>query len=464
MLKRLERIIHESDSGLGMIMVLGVSMVVMILVLTAGKMADNALTASQHHQRFETALDVSEAGIDQALGRLQKNNTYNGCSGCSMPNGGFASASAEQAWAKSTITTLASSTPSLVQTVNGGQYLAIRPVGGQTIYSMGWVPNQASPRDTRLIKVQYIFGPWRPGDALLTNGDLCFSGSVLVNDLDPSSPANAHTNSNVSSCSNGNGASSITITGTLTASGSYNVSGNANVATGSGGGQPQETLPDIDPYYIYQTQSANYTNNWYDLCPDGTVRSPDPSATTPCSGTTLGSATSSTAYRGWNYTAATSTAAAQWTMSLKNSPYSGVYYVYQGDANIGSNGGNSSVPWNATILAQATSSDCGDMKGGNITWKLFDISNYIPSLVMEAQANINDSANNNAGDGLFAAGNQVYMSTSSSTLTGAVVAGDQCSDNGNPSSVQGVTIHYDMNTEAPVQSQIRTVLWLEYVG
>src|SRR5438067_1335166 len=268
--------IRDDDSGFGLILTIGTAILVILLVLTAGRMGDNALSSSRHHQRFENAIDVAEAGVDQALGRLQKNSAYTACTSCALPAGGFASASAEQSWAKSTIQGLVTSQSSLLQSVNGGQYLAIRPSGGQTIYSMGWVPSQAAPRSTRLIKVQFLFGPYRPGDALLTQGDLCFSGSVLVDDADNSVAANAHTNSSLTTCSNGNGgASSITVTGDLTASGTYNVGNNANVGTGSGGNQPLETVPPIDPRYVYQNQSTAYASNWYDLCPDGTVHSPD---------------------------------------------------------------------------------------------------------------------------------------------------------------------------------------------
>jgi hypothetical protein len=451
----------SGDEGFGMITVMGFSLVLFGLLSVAFTVGTNALQSSRSHYSFDQALDNAETGIDQMLGRLQKNTSYTLC-GCTTPTGGFATEAAERSWARSTVAALAASQPSLLQSTGNGQFLSIHPSNRYTVYSMGWVPSYAKAVKTRLLKAEYLFAPYKPTEAILTNGDLDISGSVLVDATDTTVPAGVHTNANVTTNN-----ASLTVSGPVTSSGTYDVNGNVSVGSGSGGGMPLETVPSISARYVYTSQSAAYSQNWYDLCPDGSVHSPDSAATTPCTGTAL--STGGASYRGWDFTPGSGNTAPLWSMTTAASPYQGVYYVYQGDAEIGHGGGNSSTAWNATVIAEAkaggsTDSATCNKLGGNISWKLYDVSAYISGLVMEAEGDLTDSANNNAGDGLFAAGDQVYLSTSSATLTGSVVAANQCPNTSNPSTVQGVTLHYDQNAEAPIQSVVRTTLWLEYVG
>lgn len=458
-LRRLDRM--RQDEGIGMLLVIATMMILSILIVVAVTIVTNSLQSSTAHNRFEAAAGVAESGIDATLAQLQKNTSYSIC-GCTTPS--FASTTAERTWAANQITTLAQSQPSMIQTTAQGQYLAIRPSNRQTVYSMGWVPSYANPKKTRLFKAEYIFGPYKPGEAILTQGDLNFSGSVLVKNDDTQSTAGVHSNGNVTSNN-----SSLEVTGALTSSGNYSVGGNATVGAGSGGQQPLEDVPVISPRYIFDTYSSTYggpivngqgyTGSWYDLCPDGYVYARD-TGTTPCSGTQLSSL--GVTFRGWNFHAATSTDPVTWSMDESSSPYDGVYYVYRGNAVINGKTHNGDPPWNATVMAESTQSSPCAKTDGDVSWKLTDIQNVIPGVVIEADRNFYDSANNDAGDGLFGAGNQVYMQTSSATLTGYVIAGDQCPNPSNPSNVQGVTLIFDLTAESPVQDVIRTTLWLEY--
>jgi hypothetical protein len=174
-------------------------------------------------------------------------------------------------------------------------------------------------------------------------------------------------------------------------------------------------------------------------------------------------------FRGWHYAAGTGNTPPMWSMDEPSSPYPGIYYVYQGDVTINGKTHNGDPPWNASVLAEPKTNGSSDQStchklGGNISWKLTDIQSFLPGIVLEAGADLTDTANNDAGDGLFGAADQVYFSTSSATLTGTIIAGDQCPDPSNPNSVQGVTITYDELTEIPLEDVIRTTLWLEYVG
>ncbi len=62
-----------------------------------------------------------------------------------------------------------------------GEYVAIKPAGWNAVYAMGWSPSKAAPKATaRLIKAEYLFSPYKPGNAILTSGNLSFSSSVTV--------------------------------------------------------------------------------------------------------------------------------------------------------------------------------------------------------------------------------------------------------------------------------------------
>jgi hypothetical protein len=446
-----------SDSGIGMVLVIGTTTVLMLFVATTLKIGIDSLRSSRTHVQFEDALGVVETGIDQTLTRLQANSAYTAC-GCTAPS--FATDTDERNWAKTTIKNLATNNPSLIQNAPGGQFLAIRPGNKQTVYAMGWVPSYSAAVKTRLLKAEYLFGPYKPGNALLTSGDLNFSGSVTINTADPATSSPVHTNGSVTSNN-----SSLTIVGDLTSSGSYNVGSGANIGSGSAGGQPLEVVPTLNPRDVYANVAtdatlATYKANWYDLCPDGKVRSMSSSGV-PCSGGLVQDA-STTMFYGWQYTAGTGSVPPVWTMSMSDNTPPAVYYVYQGNAVI--SGQSGSTPWTGTVLAEAANQTTCNKFGGDITWKLTDIANYLPGIVFLAGADLYDQANNNAADGMFGAADQVYFQTSSASLKGWVVASDQCPNPGAPSSVQGVTISYDQNTEAPIKSVIRTTLWLEYVG
>jgi hypothetical protein len=441
-----------------MVLVIGTTTVLMLFVATTLKIGIDSLRSSRTHVQFEDALGVVETGIDQTLTRLQANQAFTAC-GCTAPS--FTNDTDERNWAKTTIRNLASTNPSMIQNAPGGQFLAIRPSNKQTVYAMGWVPSYSQATKTRLLKAEYLFGPYKPGNALLTSGNLNFSGSVTINTANPATAAPVHTNGSVTSNN-----SSLTIAGDLTSSGSYSVGGGANVGTGSGGSQPLEVVPVLNPRDVYSNVYTDptlttYQANWYDLCPDGKVRSMAGSGGVPCAGSVVQDA-SATMFYGWQYTAGSGSTPPVWTMSVPDNTPAAVYYVYQGDAII--SGQTGSNPWTATVLAEAANQTSCSKVGGNITWKLTDIANYLPGIVFEAGHDLYDQANNSAADGMFGAADQIYFQTSSASIKGWVIASDQCPNPGAPSNVQGVTITYDQNIEAPIKSIIRTTLWLEYVG
>lgn len=455
--------IASGDDGFGLILVMGMSVILLGLVGLLTTVAIRSLQSSQQHAQFEQALSVAETGIDETLANLQRNRTFNPCN-CSinvaLP---FASEVAERDWAKAAIISAMAADPSLVRSTAEGEYIAIRPANKQAVYSMSWVPNRASAKKSRLLKSEYLFAPYKPGNALVSQGDLFFSGSVTIRaaGADPNAfPAPVHTNGNVSGSAN-----SVAITGSVTSTGTYSLA-SSNVGPGSGGGQPEETVPIVDPNAVYNDVSSDlYLNSWYDLCPDGSIKRKVAADTTgPCTGSQV-AAPATTAFGatqlGWTF--ATVNGVPTWSMNTPNSNFAGVYYAYRGNAIVdgGTNGQN--TPWNATVFAEAGGVGCS-RTGGNVENRLTDVSAFLPGFVFAAGADLTFSANNVSGSGVFAAADQIYFNTSSASLTGFVVAGDQCPDAANPSKVQGVTINFDNTMEVPIQSAVRTTQWLEYSG
>jgi len=451
-IQRLQRARAE-ESGLALITVLLVMALITTLVVATTALTLSSLRSSADHDRFESAVAAAETGVDKQLAQLQADQSYS--LGPTMGSVVMGSA-AEQTWAINAIKSQISGGASYVNT-GTGQYYAIRPSDRNVIYSLGCDPTCASPTaKKRFLKVEYLFAPYKPGNAILTAGDLKFSSSVTV-DVSLAAAggaANVHTNGSA----DGTGCSQ-TVNGTVTSSGSYSVCGSVGLS-GSGGGQPLESVPTVNPRFLYDNYSAQYSPGWYDLCPNGKIKSP---SSTPCNGTELGDVSAGGTYRGWSFAAASGTTPATWSMT-STSWGSGIYYVYQGDAFISR---NTSVTA-ATVIAESKSSGgtaatCNKL-GGNITAKLVTIqSAALPGVVLLAQGNLSMTSNFEAGIGVFGAGDQIQVETSSNGITGTVIANDTC-----PSSTTGVineaknaVIKYDKNVEVPLLDIIRTTQWLE---
>jgi hypothetical protein len=450
----------HQDDGVGLLLVLGIASVMAILITVISTTTIQSLQSSNDHVNFEQALAAAEAGIDSELSKIQtaRNQVpsvaYETPSGCSVtaPSASvFASEDTEKAWALSQLRGLPSN---CTQSNAQGQFVAFKVPGRQVVYSLGFSPSRSNPNGIdRLLKAEYIFAPYRPGQAVLTGGSIDFSGSVAVNAV--GGPADVHTNTSIVGATN-----SLSVSGTMTASASVS-SCPSGVAGGCKSNQPPERIPVANPRAVYSDQAMT-TPQWYDLCNDGTVRSPSSSG--PCQGSTI----STSPYRSWYWTAGSSSTPGTWTLQNTGSSYPGVYYVYGANAELGANG-NSNVVQTVSVLAEATTpsgytnaATCNKY-GGNISWKLFDIQNYLRGVLFIAQGNLDGSANSSAQSGLMLAGDKVDLNTSSGSVKGSVIANNTCAAAG-VNTIQGMTITYDQSVEAPVYSVVNTTLWLEYAG
>lgn len=445
---------RRDDAGTALVLVLGVAALVGGLVAIGTTVGVRTLQSASSHARFEGALAVAEAGVDTTLAAVSSGynsspsvdwSTPAACGGTAPAS--FASTETERRWARDTLTALPAG---CLVSVAGGQYAAVRPAGRQTVYSMGWVPSRgARGAESRLLKAEYLFSPFKPTRAVLTQGAIDLSGSVAVTALG-TTPSDVHSNTDITGA---NGSTSIA--GSMTATGSTGGSCPSGVTGGCQSGAPLQQVPVISARALYG-QSAAYTSQWHDLCPDGSMRSP---GATPCTGTVLGTT------NGWQFTPGSGTTAPLWTLPrTAGGPFNGIYYAYRSDAQIGDNG-NSSTTWRITVLAEAEptggpATSCGK-RGGAIRWKLFNMQPALPGLQLLADTDLTGDANATAGPGLFLAGHKVDFATSSATMTGAVIAGNTCAAAGG-NRIQGVTLRYDDTAESPLRDVVRTTLWLDW--
>ena len=456
----LTRLIKQ-DEGIGLILVIGISAMMAILLAVITATAIRSLGSSSDHVNFEQSLAAAESGVDTELSYIQsaRNQVPSvnyespvSCRPAAPAASVFTSEATEKAWARASLNALPNS---CTKTNAQGEYVAFKVPGRQIVYSLGWSPSRlAANAKERLLKVEYIFAPYRPGQALLTGGSVNFQGSVAINAI-AGLPADVHTNESATGINN-----SLSVSGAVTATGTVNACP-SGIAGGCKTLQPKERIPVANPRAVY-TDYALTTGQWYDLCDDGTVRSPSSSG--PCTGTQI----SPSPYRGWYWTAGNATTPGKWVLQNTGTSYPGVYYVYGANAEVGANG-NSAVVQTVSVIAEAktptgyTNAATCNKYGGNISWKLFDIQNYLRGVLFIAQGSLSGSANSSAQAGLMLAGDKVDLQTSSGSVKGSIIANNTCAAAG-ANNVQGMTITYDKSVEAPVYSVVNTTLWLEYTG
>jgi DNA-binding transcriptional regulator YdaS (Cro superfamily) len=475
------------DDGVGLILVIGTMTVMMVLVLVGGSIVDRALKTGRQQTAFTNALAAAEAGIYTGLARVQGAydtygtdyitphsvaTTYEPSPTCATAPVQFPTASMnaqqEAAWAETELVRLAAVNGCLEEG-GGGQYVLMRPNGRQAVYAMGWAPSFVSATSrSRVIKTEYIFAPYKPGNAVLTGGDLELNSSTTVTGAAAgASNANVHSNGQVV-VSNGN----PRVDGTVTQSASGALP-SSNKFSGGSSRSAVQTIPTISATTVYNRNVGLYPNAWFDLCPDGKAR--QGASTGPCTGALLGDYGSGganaggTFRNGWKYSAAGPT----WLVS--GGFQDGIYFVSK--ANVGqANGvGNPSVA-RATIIASAVNGIACSKSLGNIDWDHVDIgAPYIDNTFMVADQDLRTGSNFAAGSasggtvisGLFVGGDQIEMQTSSNGAYGAVIAGDTCDPSGtmvDKNVIKNPTIYFDPNGYAPFTDVVNTTLWLELVS
>jgi hypothetical protein len=85
----------------------------------------------------------------------------------------------------------------------------------------------------------------------------------------------------------------------------------------------------------------------------------------------------------------------------------------------------------------------------------------LTGVVLVADTDLEVTSNFEGGIGVFGAGDQVRIETSSNGITGTVIANDRCTAEGDVNEVKNAVVNYDKNVEVPLLDIIRTTQWLE---
>lgn len=481
----------RQEDGVGMVLVIGISTVILAIMFTGAALADNSLGMSKKRTDYERSLSAAESGIDQTLAQLQRAyDEYSTdfpipapasatfpepvCNAATVEQpASFPTADAERDWAAQQITSLISAHPECIRTTESGQYAVLKPstplVDGRypgfgRVYSMGWSPDRtANGASSRMVKAEYVFLPYAPQQAILTSGNLMIDSSTTVSaaaGYDPS-VAGVHSNGVITTVGNPTVYGQVTSTGTSTAQ-SNNFVANPDGAVGTA---PTNTVPRVSARSFYfhapNSDAVAVNSRWFDLCPDGTVKAW--SAAGPCTGAGNGSGSTI----GWAHDPATRT----WIAG--RSSVSGVFYVHEGNVDVGT--GNADIANITVIASSANADDCANKQYGNISWNHYNmVAPAFRNLFLYADADLMTSSNFWAGNsgsngsavqsGMFVAGDQVSMQTSSQGAVGSVIAADRCTNSPmvTDNEVKNPTVYFDPEGDSPFTDVINTTLWLEY--
>lgn len=444
---------HPDERGLAMPMVIIAIMLVFLFgaILTARSVADQNQVSGL--RLWEQALHAADAAVDHALFRLTEDRAYT--TGETLPT--FADDAAERAWVFEQVA------DNPAKRTREGEWALVKPSNDNVIFGVGWTPSKAKATKRRLVRIEYDFAPFIPTTAILTDGDLKFSGNPDVLGANGS----AHANGNVTVSGNPNFSGHLSASGTYTNTGSPTFGDPAN----TGGGRPRIEVPRIDP-------RENYAMSQYDLCPNGEVRAgpayPGPEAPNasnlPCQGALLDVATSSE-YRGWKMPGD-----AKWDYGADTS-YDGVYYLYQGSAKVAGNPGSDANPWRVTIFAEpgVTGDEwqhCPHSRGdiqvsGNPRIKPH-LSAHPLLLIAgrDLEVSGNPSGSSESYEGVLAAHEQ-FKVNGNPNFRGTLIANDRCNTDGSP--VDQSTVHFSGNPtltynggeEVPLGGTVRITHWLE---
>jgi len=501
--RRTERLRSE-DAGLGLILVIGVSVFVFIIAATAIAVAVNAMSQSRQRTTYEVSLAVAETGIDRTLADVQgaytnsdldapaPSLTSSWCNGAvvNFPpsgdgvNGNWSTEDAERTWARGKLNDLVTS-GTCVQNSAEGQYVVLKPPGRVLslsplktdptygrVYALSAVPSFAHPTRTRLVKSEYIFMPYRPLFAVLAGGPLSIDSSVTIKGITTAVDkfAGVHTNATLTTTGN------PTVTGPVSSTSSSGVIHSNNFSPTTNPGNNASTLapqplPKVDAIWFYGQAKGSALASWYDLCSGGVML---PYSTGgPCTApvtTSVGTASSSIAVRGWNFDSSSNT----WIASKNTKP--GTYYANQ--ANVDTGTGNTNTPIGPlTVIASAKEPGlCGSKQYGNINWNHYDLTApAYPNIWLYADTDLVTTSNLQLGStaplqsGMLIAGDQAQIETSSSSAVGSIVMTDKCPTPPpkgliTTSEIKNSTIYFDPDAASPFASVITTSLWLDYSG
>lgn len=333
----------QEERGFAMVAVTLMGLVVLAFGFIIVLNADRGSRESLQERRWSEALVVAESGLDRAKFEVRQNWNYAVTSVPGMP-GSFTSPTAEKAFILDFVSDrVAGGTPLPVLTAEGGEYVLVRPSGTASLYSIGYVPNQASALEIRVLEatIAVEFPPplpvYSPSLSLTSGGNISMTAEIK------GSVGGVHANGNLT------GSGSVTGCATSGPSPKTNSFGPPIPPCAN----HTETIPDVKPqdFHVLAT---------YDLCKSGSgqVRKGPawagpvgPNADfAPCTGSVVATPA------GWSYSSG------KWNYGGGSS---GVFYAHEADVDYQGDSG----PEGVTIIASATlptGGACSGSAGGSI--------------------------------------------------------------------------------------------------
>lgn len=457
----------RDEWGIGLVLVIGVTAAMLLIMAVSVVVATNSLSSARTHVYFERSMASAETGLESTLGQIQTardgGGEFSSPGACSAlwtwPSSSPPSVSQERAWAEAAFAAMPST---CVERGGEGEFIAFRArdIDGEdvpVVYSQGWSPaRDAAGAKTRLIRAEYVFSAYQPEFAVLTGGAL-----QMTNDVTVTGPVAGGADVRSNSTFVGNNV--IRVNGDVVASGTNNLAGtcpNSRIDGQCLQNESRASLPTMTAYSVYRSLSSPMSGSWYDLCPDGTVRRPDPARSTPCTGS-LASAV--TPYDGWSL--ATVSGIPTWTYSGGGSADSRIYYAYWADVVLD---GGAADTTTVTVVADADERNglCS-LRGGSIDWRSGNVIGSVPGLVMVADGALVGSAPASASRGMLAAGGHIHLRNSTGTptaVTGSLLASGACDASPRSELDGNISLTFDDSADVPVASVLRTTSWLELSG
>lgn len=443
--------IHRRDEGMAMIAVamLGTALLLLSTVVFARGLSQFGNTRGD--AVWEQALGSAEACLDWALAVVEGDENFT--TGEEIPSE-MVGSSQERTWAIEAADARAD-----VEVIHtgDGDCVVVKPSNGAFVYGVGYGPERDhAARRVRVVRVDYDQIPytasWVTQMAFLAGDDLTFRGNpTFLTGYAVGIHSNAF----------------LDIGGSTTADGCVTSSGGAKL-TGSFNQPPGCPMPGSQELVVLPSVMArsHWERSQYDLCPDGAVRAGpahpvwgDTATTVPCEGQTLISDASS-GYMGWRFMGCCDPDDwAQWKYDTTASN-DGVFYVYQGSADIVSSPGADLVPWEMSLFVEARGV-CGSLQGGDI-----DISGSPDMAPHPTGGNIQflagrdiEISGNADFTGLASAYEQIMITGDLDVQEGSFLAAGQCSDGGlvTGSYVGG---NATVNNSGPIATELGTTLEL----
>jgi hypothetical protein len=339
---------YRDEDGVALIMALLGIVILSGLAIVFVSRSVNETRFSVVSRDFESAIHIAEAAADDQVRRLNADDLYVTRDKDSVeivmdP----LLVSDEEAWALDLLERMREADGAWA-TTSGGEAYAVRPRDSETgdpinmILAVGAVPSfDAANARVRVLKLQIDQDRFVPEHALLTDGELHFGGNAAiivpgcetgtVEDRERTCVADVHTNQTFTS----SGTASL-IEGRVS-----QVEGQCpspvtavNGCVDGDDGVEAKPIPAFSARDFYnrtdvfnadpgEPSEAAQSVEWFDLCPDQTVRRPV--GTTPCTGDPIWPDGVSSTFRGWKWQAN------KWQGS---SIGAGVFYVYHADAKV----------------------------------------------------------------------------------------------------------------------------------